>query len=51
MECLLDSGYVDSLGVCDLDKNVLEKFYEWVWVRNIKLCMIYIVYVCKWKDK
>ena len=34
MECLLDSGYVDSLGVCDLDKNTLEKLYEWARVRN-----------------
>jgi len=37
---LLDSGYVDSLGVCDLDKNILEKLYEWARVRNTKLCTI-----------
>lgn len=33
MECLLDSGYADSLGVCDLDKNILEKLYEWARVK------------------
>ena len=47
MECLLDSGYVDSLGVCDLDKNVLEKLYEWARVRNTKLCTIHTPYVGK----
>ena len=29
MEILVDSGYVQSLAVCDLDKNTLEKLYEW----------------------
>lgn len=42
MEVLMDSGYVCSLGVCDLDKNVLEKFYEWARVCFYILC--YIVY-------
>lgn len=35
MECLLDSGYVDSLGVCDLNKSTLEKLYEWARVRSL----------------
>jgi len=35
MECLLDSGYVDSLGVCDLNKNSLEKLYEWARVKPL----------------
>ncbi|KAL9987895.1 hypothetical protein ACROYT_G002274 [Oculina patagonica] len=33
MEYLLDSGYVDSLGVCDLDKTTLEKLYKWARVK------------------
>ena len=33
MEYLLDSGYVNDLGVCDLDKPALEKLYQWARVR------------------
>lgn len=33
MEVLMDSGYVCSLGVCDLDKNALEKLYEWARIK------------------
>lgn len=38
MEVLMDSGYVCSLGVCDLDKNALEKLYEWARVCFHTLC-------------
>ena len=38
MEVLMDSGYVHSLGVCDLDKNALEKLYEWARVCFHTLC-------------
>jgi len=40
MECLLDSGYVDSLGVCDLNKNTLEKLYEWARVRTLVIAKL-----------
>ena len=40
MECLLDSGYVDSLGVCDLNKNTLEKLYEWARVRSLVIATL-----------
>lgn len=40
MECLLDSGYVDSLGVCDLNKNALEKLYEWARVRSLVIATL-----------
>ena len=40
MECLLDSGYVDSLGVCDLNKNTLEKLYEWARVRSLVIAKL-----------
>lgn len=29
MEELYDCGYVKTLGTCDLDKETLEKLYEW----------------------
>lgn len=33
MECLFDSGYVSDLGVCDLDKSMLEKLYQWARIK------------------
>ena len=35
MECLLDTGYVNSLGVCDLDKVTLEQLYHWARVGQL----------------
>jgi len=31
---------VDSLGVCDLNKNTLEKLYEWARVRNLVIAKL-----------
>ncbi|EDO44307.1 predicted protein [Nematostella vectensis] len=33
MEQLYDSGYVQTLGVCDLDKPTLEKLYDWARIK------------------
>lgn len=33
MEGLLDSGYINDLGVCDLDKPTLEKLYQWARIK------------------
>jgi len=34
MEELFDSGYASALGTCDLDKEMLEKLYNWARVRH-----------------
>ena len=35
LEHLVSQGKVDKLGVCDLDKNLLEQLCEWATVSTI----------------
>lgn len=44
MEFLSDSGYIKDLAVCDLDKPMLEKLYQWA-----RVCYyLFTVYLILW---